>query len=128
MMVFIMKNLKKLRIITFISHLLILGFIVFFIKFEEKFNYIFDINLMKNSNSKLIDLIFAFLLLAHFILIVINLIVLFKKVLKKQLSAIDLLSTLYPILILLIITGFDSNNLLNILKTPFNIIFNYINL
>lgn len=117
-----MKNYKKLRIITLISHLLIISFILFFIKFEGKFNYIYDIHLVKNTQSRLIDLIFALLLLVHFILIVINLVVLLKKVLEKQLKAVDLFYSLYPVLILLIITGFDSNNLINIIKTPFNII------
>lgn len=119
-----MKNYKKLRIITLISHLLIISFIAFFIKFEGKFNYIYDTDLMKNTQSRLIDLIFALLLLGHFILIVINLVVLFKIALKKQLRAIDLFCSLYPVLILLIITGFDINNLINIIKTPFNIIIN----
>ena len=119
-----MKNYKKLRIITLISHLLIISFIALFIKFEEKFNYIYDIHLVKNTQSRLIDLIFALLLLAHFILIAINLVVLLKKVLQKQLRAIDLFYYLYPVLILLIITGFDINNLINIIKTPFNIIIN----
>ena len=117
-----MKNYKKLRIITLISHLLIISFIAFFIKFEGKFNYIYDTHLMKNAQSRLIDLIFALLLLGHFILIVINLVVLLKKVLQKQLRAIDLFYSLYPVLILLIITGFDINNLINIIKVPFNII------
>lgn len=62
------------------------------------------------------------MLLAHFILIVINLVVLLKIVFKKQLKAVDLFYSLYPVLILLIITGFDGNNLINIIKTPFNII------
>ena len=119
-----MKNYKKLRIITLISHLLIISFIALFIKFEGKFNYIYDIHLMKNAQSRLIDLIFALLLLAHFILIIINLVVLLKIALKKQLRAIDLFSTLYPVLILFIITGFDINSLINIIKTPFNIIIN----
>lgn len=119
-----MKNYKKLRIITLISHLLIISFIALFIKFEEKFNYIYDIHLVKNTQSRLIDLIFALLLLAHFILIAINLVVLLKKVLQKQLRAIDLFYYLYPVLILLIITGFDINNLINIIKAPFNIIIN----
>ena len=119
-----MKNYKKLRIVTLISHLLIISFIAFFIKFEGKFNYIYDTDLMKNTQSRVIDLIFALLLLAHFILIVINLVVLLKIAFKKQLRAIDLFSSLYPVLILLIITGFDGNNLLNIIKTPFNIIIN----
>ena len=119
-----MKNYKKLRIITLISHLLIISFILFFIKFEGKFNYIYDIDLIKNTQSRLIDLIFALLLLVHFILIVINLVVLLKIVLQKQLRAIDLFSSLYPVLILIIITGFDINNLINIIKTPFNIIIN----
>lgn len=117
-----MKNYKKLRIITLISHLLIISFIAFFIKFEGKFNYIYDIYLAKNTQSRVIDLIFALLLLAHFILIVINLVVFLKIVLQKQLNPIGLLSTLYPVLILLIITGFDINSLINIIKTPFNII------
>lgn len=117
-----MKNYKKLRIITLISHLLIISFILFFIKFEGKFNYIYDIHLVKNTQSRVIDLIFALLLLAHFILIIINLVVLLKIVLQKQLRAIDLFCSLYPVLILIIITGFDSNNLINIIKTPFNII------
>lgn len=117
-----MKNYKKLRIITLISHLLIISFILFFLEFEGKFNYIYDIDLIKNTQSRLIDLIFALLLLAHFILIVINLVVLLKIVLEKQLKAIDIFSSLYPVLILLIITGFDINNLINIIKTPFNII------
>ena len=119
-----MKNYKKLRIITLISHLLIISFIAFFIKFEGKFNYIYDTDLMKNTQSRLIDLIFALLLLGHFILIIINLVVLLKIALKKQLRAIDLFYSLYPVLILLIITGFDGNNLINIIKTPFNIIIN----
>ena len=117
-----MKNYKKLRIITLISHLLIISFIAFFIKFEGKFNYIYDIDLIKNTQSRLIDLIFALLLLAHFLLIVINLVVLLKIAFKKQLKAVDLFYSLYPVLILLIITGFDGNNLINIIKTPFNII------
>lgn len=117
-----MKNYKKLRIITLISHLLIISFIALFIKFEGKFNYIYDIHLMKNTQSRLIDLIFAVLLLVHFILIVINLVVLLKKVLQKQLRAIDLFYSIYPVLILLIITGFDISNLMNIIKVPFNII------
>ena len=117
-----MKNYKKLRIITLISHLLIISFILFFIKFEGKFSYIYDIHLVKNTQSRLVDLIFALLLLAHFILIVINLVVLLKIVFKKQLRAIDLFYSLYPVLILLIITGFDINNLINIIKAPFNII------
>ena len=117
-----MKNYKKLRIITLISHLLIISFIALFIKFEGKFNYIYDIDLIKNTQSRLIDLIFALLLLAHFILIVINLVVLLKIAFKKQLRAIDLFYSLYPVLILLIITVFDINNLINIIKTPFNII------
>ncbi|WP_294984483.1 hypothetical protein [uncultured Fenollaria sp.] len=117
-----MKNYKKLRIITLISHLLIISFIALFIKFEGRFNYIYDIDLIKNTQSRLIDLIFALLLLAHFILIVINLVVLLKIAFKKQLRAIDLFYSLYPVLILLIITGFDGNNLINIIKTPFNII------
>ncbi len=117
-----MKNYKKLRIITLISHLLIISFILFFIKFEGKFNYIYDIDLIKNTQSRLIDLIFALLLLAHFILIVINLVVLLKIAFKKQLRAIDLFYSLYPVLILFIITGFDINSLINIIKTPFNII------
>ena len=117
-----MKNYKKLRIITLISHLLIISFIALFIKFEGKFNYIYDTDLMKNTQSRFIDLIFALLLLAHFILIVINLVVLLKIAFKKQLRAIDLFYYLYPVLILLIITGFDINNLINIIKTPFNII------
>ena len=116
-----MKNYKKLRIITLISHLLIISFIAFFIKFEGEFNYIYDTDLVKNTQSRLIDLIFALLLLGHFILIVINLVVLLKKVLQKQLRAIDLFYSLYPVLILLIIMGFDGNNLINIIKTPFNI-------
>lgn len=119
-----MKNYKKLRIITLISHLLIISFIALFIKFEGKFNYIYDIDLIKNTQSRLIDLIFALLLLAHFILIIINLVVLLKIVFKKQLRAIDLFYSLYPVLILLIITGFDINNLINIIKAPFNIIIN----
>lgn len=119
-----MKNYKKLRIITLISHLLIISFIALFIKFEGRFNYIYDTDLMKNTQSRLIDLIFALLLLAHFILIVINLVVLLKIVLQKQLRAIDLFYYLYPVLILLIITGFDGNNLINIIKAPFNIIIN----
>ena len=119
-----MKNYKKLRIITLISHLFIISFIAFFLKFEGKFNYIYDIHLIKNTQSRLIDLIFALLLLAHFILIIINLVVLLKIVLKKQLRAIDLFYSLYPVLILLIITGFNINNLINIIKTPFNIIIN----
>ena len=119
-----MKNYKKLRIITLISHLLIISFIALFIKFEGKFNYIYDIHLMKNAQSRLIDLIFALLLLAHFILFIINLVVFLKIVLKKQLRAIDLFYSLYPVLILLIITGFDINNIINIIKTPFNIIIN----
>ena len=119
-----MKNYKKLRIITLISHLLIISFILFFLEFEGKFNYIYDIHLVKNTQSRLIDLIFALLLLAHFILIIINLVVLLKIVFKKQLRAIDLFYSLYPVLILLIITGFDINNLINIIKTPFNIIIN----
>lgn len=119
-----MKNYKKLIIITLISHLLIISFIAFFIKFEGKFNYIFDTVLMKNAQSMLIDLIFAVLLLGHFILIVINLVVLLKKVLKKQLRAVDLFCSLYPVLILLIIIGFDIINLINIIKTPINIIIN----
>ena len=117
-----MKNYKKLRIITLTSHLLIISFILFFLEFEGKFNYIYDIDLIKNTQSRLIDLIFALLLLAHFILIVINLVVLLKIAFKKQLRAIDLFYSLYPVLILLIITGFDINNLTNIIKTPFNII------
>ena len=117
-----MKIYKKLRIITLISHLLIISFILFFLEFEGKFNYIYDIDLIKNTQSRLIDLIFALLLLAHFILIVINLVVLLKIAFKKQLRAIDLFYSLYPVLILLIITGFDINNLTNIIKTPFNII------
>lgn len=117
-----MKNYKKLRIITLISHLLIISFIALFIKFEGKFNYIYDIHLMKNTQSRLIDLIFALLLLAHFILIIINLVVLLKIAFKKQLRAVDLFYYLYPVLILLIITGFDINNLINIIKTAFNII------
>ena len=117
-----MKNYKKLRIITLISHLLIILFIAFFIKFEGKFNYIYDTDLVKNTQSRLIDLIFALLLLGHFILIVINLVVLLKKVLEKQFRAVDLFCSLYPVLVLLIITGFDINNLINIIKTPFNII------
>lgn len=117
-----MKNYKKLRIITLISHLLIISFIALFIKFEGKFNYIYDIHLVKNTQSRLIDLIFVLLLLAHFILIVINLVVLLKIAFKKQLRAIDLFYSLYPVLILFIITGFDINNLINIIKTPFNII------
>ena len=117
-----MKNYKKLKIITLISHLLIISFILFFLKFEGKFNYIYDIHLLKNTQSRVINLIFALLLLAHFILIIINLVVLLKKVLQKQLRAIDLFYFLYPVLILLIITGFDINNLINIIKTPFNII------
>lgn len=84
-----MKNYKKLRIITLISHLLIISFILFFLEFEGKFNYIYDIDLIKNTQSRLIDLIFALLLLAHFILIVINLVVLLKIAFKKQLRAID---------------------------------------
>ncbi len=119
-----MKNYKKLRIITLISHLLIISFIALFIKFEGRFNYIYDIDLIKNTQSRLIDLIFAILLLAHFILIIINLVVLLKIAFKKQLRAIDLFYYLYPVLILLIITGFDINNLINIIKTPFNIIIN----
>lgn len=119
-----MKNYKKLRIITLISHLLIISFIALFIKFEGRFNYIYDTDLMKNTQSRLIDLIFALLLLAHFILIVINLVVLLKIVLQKQLKAVDLFYSLYPVLILLIITGFDINNLINIIKAPFNIIIN----
>lgn len=119
-----MKNYKKLRIITLISHLLIISFIALFIKFEGRFNYIYDTDLIKNTQSRLIDLIFALLLLAHFLLIVINLVVLLKIVLEKQLRAVDLFYSLYPVLILLIITGFDINNLTNIIKTPFNIIIN----
>ncbi len=119
-----MKNYKKLRIITLISHLFIISFIAFFLKFEGKFNYIYDIHLIKNTQSRLIDLIFALLLLAHFILIIFNLVVLLKKVLEKQLRAVDLFYSLYPVLILLIITGFDINNLINIIKAPFNIIIN----
>lgn len=119
-----MKNYKKLKIITLISHLLIISFIALFIKFEGRFNYIYDIHLIKNTQSRLIDLIFAILLLAHIILIVINLVILLKIALKKQLRAIDLFYSLYPVLILLIITGFDINNLINIIKTPFNIIIN----
>lgn len=117
-----MKNYKKLRIITLISHLLIISFIALFIKFEGRFNYIYDTDLIKNTQSRVIDLIFALLLLAHFLLIVINLVVLLKIVLEKQLRAVDLFYSLYPVLILLIITGFDINNLINIIKTPFNII------
>lgn len=117
-----MKNYKILRIITLISHLLIISFIALFIKFEGKFNYIYDTDLMKNTQSRLVDLIFALLLLGHFLLIVINLVVLLKIALKKQLRPIDLIYSLYPVLILLIITGFDINNLINIIKTPFNII------
>ena len=117
-----MKNYKKLRTITLISHLLIISFIALFIKFEGKFNYIYDTDLMKNTQSRLVDLIFALLLLGHFLLIVINLVVLLKIALKKQLRPIDLIYSLYPVLILLIITGFDINNLINIIKTPFNII------
>ena len=117
-----MKNYKILRIITLISHLLIISFIALFIKFEGKFNYIYDTDLMKNTQSRLVDLIFALLLLGHFLLIVINLVVLLKIALKKQLRPIDLIYSLYPVLILLIITGFDGNNLINIIKTPFNII------
>lgn len=119
-----MKNYKKLRIITLISHLLIISFVALFIKFEGKFNYIYDIHLVKNTQSRFIDLIFALLLLAHFILIVINLVVLLKIAFKKQLRAIDLFYSLYPVLILLIITGFDINNLTNIIKAAFNIIIN----
>ncbi len=119
-----MKNYKKVRIIALISHLLIISFIALFIKFEGKFNYIYDIDLIKNTQSRLIDLIFALLLLGHFILIVINLVVLLKKALERQLKAVDLFYYLYPVLILLIITGFDINNLINIIKTPFNIIIN----
>ena len=117
-----MKNYKKLRIITLISHLLIISFILFFLEFEGKFNYIYDTDLIKNTQSRLIDLIFALLLLAHFILIIINLVVLLKKVLEKQLKAVDLFYSLYPVLTILIITGFDGNNLINIIKTPVNII------
>lgn len=117
-----MKNYKKLRIITLISHLLIISFIALFIKFEGRFNYIYDTDLIKNTQSRLIDLIFSLLLLVHFLLIVINLVVLLKIVLEKQLKAVDLFYSLYPVLILLIITGFDINNLINIIKTPFNII------
>ncbi|WP_215491890.1 hypothetical protein [Fenollaria sporofastidiosus] len=119
-----MKNYKKIRIITLISHLLIISFIALFIKFEGRFNYIYDIHLLKNTQSRLIDLIFALLLLAHFILIVINLVALLKIALKKQLKAVDLFYSLYPVLILFIITGFDINNLINIIITPFNIIIN----
>lgn len=117
-----MKNYKKLRIITLISHLLIISFIALFIKFEGKFNYIYDTDLIKNTQSRLIDLIFALLLLAHFILIIINLVVLLKIVFKKQLRAVDLFYSLYPVLILIIIAGFDCNNLINIIKAPVNII------
>lgn len=102
-----------------------MGFEVIITKFEVlkgKFNYIYDIHLVKNTQSRVIDLIFALLLLAHFILIIINLVVLLKKVLQKQLRAIDLFYFLYPVLILLIFTGFDINNLINIIKAPFNII------
>ena len=119
-----MKNYKKLRIITLISHLLIISFIALFIKFEGKFNYIYDTDLIKNTQSRLIDLIFALLLLAHFILIIINLVVLLKKVLEKQLKAVDLFYSLYSVLTILIITGFDGNNLINIIKAPVNIIIN----
>lgn len=119
-----MKNYKKLRIITLISHLLIISFIALFIKFEGKFNYIYDTDLIKNTQSRLIDLIFALLLLAHFILIIINLVVLLKIVFKKQLRAVDLFYSLYPVLILIIIAGFDCNNLINIIKASFNIIIN----
>lgn len=117
-----MKNYKKLRIITLISHLLIISFILFFLEFEGKFNYIYDTDLMKNTQSRLIDLIFALLLLGHFILIIINLVVLLKKVLEKQLKAVDLFYSLYSVLTILIITGFDGNNLINIIKAPVNII------
>ena len=117
-----MKNYKKLRIITLISHLLIISFIALFIEFEGKFNYIYDTDLIKNTQSRLIDLIFALLLLAHFILIIINLVVLLKKVLEKQLKAVDLFYSLYSVLTILIITGFDINNIINIIKAPFNII------
>lgn len=119
-----MKNYKKLRITTLISHLLIISFIALFIKFEGKFSYIYDTDLIKNTKSRLIDLIFALLLLAYFILIVINLVVLLKIVFKKQLRAVDLFYSLYPVLILIIIAGFDCNNLINIIKASFNIIIN----
>ena len=79
-----MKNYKKLRIITLISHLLMISFILLFIKFEGKFNYIYDIHLAKNTQSRLIDLIFALLLLVNFILIVINVVVLLKIAFKNN--------------------------------------------
>lgn len=97
-----MKNYKKLKIITLISHLLIISFIALFIKFEGKFNYIYDIHLIKNTQSRLIDLIFALLLLAHFILIMINLVVFLKIVLKKTIESCRF--------ILLLISCFDPFN------------------
>ena len=47
-----MKNYKKLRITTLISHLLIISFIALFIKFEGKFNYIYEEDCIINLATK----------------------------------------------------------------------------
>lgn len=124
-----MNNVKNIRKATIFSHLAIFIFAILFVKFAEKVPYIYETNSIKNTGTVVIDLIFAVLLILHFLLILRNLMIIFQKIIEKEkVHFNDVLWSVYPVLILLILSGFNISNLMNFIKSPFNIVVNSIGL
>lgn len=120
------KNVKRIRKLTLLSHLAIVCFIFFFLKFVEGNAYIYEKCSIKNTETIAVNLIFSVLLIIHYTFIIINLLIILQGIAIKQLNLSDILWSLYPMLLLLVISGFDISNLLNFIKAPFNIIADYL--
>lgn len=120
------QNDKKIRKITLLSHLLVVCFLIFFLNFAEGGPYIYDKAGTKNTASMVFDILFAVLLIIHFVLLIVNILFLIQKITNKDLNLIDLAWSLYSLILILIISGFDMSNLLHFIKVPFNIIGSYI--
>lgn len=119
-----MINTKFIRKATIVSHILIFLFLIFFGKFAESLSYTYDVDNMKNTETVGINVLFAVLLIIHFLLIIINLVDIIQKIINKNVYLKDFLWSFYPLIILLTISGFNFSNLMNFLKSPFNIIMN----
>lgn len=120
-------NVKSIRKTTLFSHLLIFVFIFLFVKFAERLPYIYETNNIKNTGSIVLDLLFAIILIIHFILVLINFMVIFQKINSNEnLLFTDILWSIYPIFILLLLSGFNMSNFINFIKSPFNMVMNSI--
>lgn len=112
-------NEKRVRKLTVFSFLAILLMCIFFLPLIEVFDYNWDGDGANNFGTTFLNAIFSIILIFNYGMIISNIVLLFTKLARGNVRMSDVVFSLYPAIVFLIVAR---SNVLNLLKLPFDML------